>query len=145
MVYLGADHGGFSLKEKIKEWLTEWGVVFKDVGAYQIDPDDDYPAYAVAVSRSVVDDPDGQGILVCRSSGGMIIAANKIRGIRAVAVFDEKSAKHAREHNNANVIGLSGDWISDDDAKKIVEVFLSTSFSSEIRHHRRVEQIDAIA
>jgi ribose 5-phosphate isomerase B len=83
----------------------------------------------------------GKGILFCRSSGGVVIAANKVKGIRAVAAWDEKSAMHAREHNDANIIAIAGDWTDEESAKKIVKIFLETEFTKEDRHVRRINQI----
>lgn len=144
MIYLGSDHGGFPLKEKIKSWLSEWGLEYEDVGALTLDPTDDYPDYAHLVAQKVNDNPINRGIVVCRSGGGMIIAANKDRGIRAVYIFDEKSARHAREHNDANVAGLAADWISEQDAKNAVNTFLHTLFSEEPRHARRVSKLESV-
>lgn len=149
MIYLGADHGGFLLKEKLKAYLKKENYVFKDLGNLILDDDDDYPKYAFSVAEKVgkEDNPDkpwkdrAKGILLCRSSGGVIIAANKVRNVRAVSVFDEKSVRHSREHNDANVIALSGDWTAEKNAEKIVKVFLETEFSKEDRHKRRLEMI----
>lgn len=141
MIYLGADHGGFPLKEKVKGWLEEWKQPYEDIGAKKLDPEDDYPQFAFAVAEKVAAAPEHLGILFCRSSGGVIIAANKVPFIRAVACWDELSARHSREHNHANVIALAGDWTSDEVAKKIVETFLHTKGSEEARHLRRIEQI----
>lgn len=149
MIYLGADHGGFKLKEKIKVWLAEWKLPFEDVGAHTLDPEDDYPQFAFAVAEKVADADDmnaewklrPKGILICRSAGGMVIAANKIKDIRAVAAQNETQAKHAREHNDANIIGISGDWTSEADTKKIIKIWIDTEFSREARHDRRVRQI----
>jgi ribose 5-phosphate isomerase B len=149
MIYLGADHGGYELKEKLKVFLKKENYVFKDLGNLTFESDDDYPKYAFSVAERVSKEDNSskpwkertKGILLCRSSGGVIIAANKVKNVRAVSVFDEKSSKHSREHNDANVIALSGDWTSEKDAEKIVKVFLETDFSSEERHKRRLEMI----
>lgn len=149
MIYLGADHGGYELKEKIKSWLTEWKLKFEDLGAHKMDPEDDYPQFAFAVGEHVGMEDDAlspwpkraKGILACRSAGGVVIAANKMRDVRAVAVTDVKSAKHSREHNDANVLALSGDWMTDTQAKEIVKTWLDTEFSKEERHTRRINQI----
>ena len=149
MIFLGADHGGFPLKEKIKEWLTEWGMAFTDLGAKTLQEDDDYPTYAFAVGEEIgsTDRPElpwkdrPKGILSCRSAAGVVIAANKVRSVRAVAVFDELSAKHSREHNDANVLALSGDWTKEEDAKKMIKIWLETEFSNEERHKRRLLEI----
>ena len=113
-IFLGADHGGFQFKEVLKNWLQDCGHEVIDCGADELDPTDDYPIIAEIVSRAVVaaeqENQSPVGILICRSGGGMVIAANKIAGIRAVEVFNENSARHAKEHNNANVISLAADW-----------------------------------
>lgn len=140
-IYLGADHGGFPLKEKVKTWLTQWRYAFEDKGAVSLNPDDDYPDFAFAVADAVAKNEQDRGILICRSSGGMVIAANKVCGVRAVAVFDEKGAKMAREHNNANILGLSGDWLDEEKAKAIVKTFITTQFSQDARHQRRLDKI----
>ena len=154
MVYLGADHGGFHLKEKIKEWLTAWGYEWEDLGNQALDANDDYPLFASAVAKKVTEEervlkgyvplPErSRGILACRSAAGMVIAANKVKGVRAVAVFNQESAKHSREHNDANVLGLSGDWLTDDQAKDIVKTWLETEYTHEERHERRIQKIIA--
>lgn len=142
-IYLGADHGGFELKEKIKEWLVEQKYEVEDCGAFAYDAEDDYPDFTFPVAQKVAADATGKdrGILICRSSGGVIIAANKVKGIRAVSVLDELSAQHACEHNNANIIGLSGDWSSEEQAKAATLAFLTTPFSGAERHARRLQKI----
>lgn len=145
MIYLGADHGGFELKEKIKLWLTEWGMAYEDCGNEKYDASDDYPAFAFAVAKKVAKDSErNKGVLACRSAAGMVIAANKVKGIRAVSVFDEESAKHSRTNNDANVVALSGDWLKDDKAKNVLNVWLQTDFSHEERHMKRIEDIKTI-
>ena len=149
MIYIGADHGGYELKEKIKQWLSEWKLQYVDCGAHTVDPEDDYPQFAFSVAEAVSHEDNmtkswskrTKGILVCRSAGGMVIAANKVKDIRAIAVTDLKSAKHSREHNDANVLGLSGDWMNEKQAKEIIKMWLDTEFSNEARHKRRINQI----
>ncbi len=149
MIYLGSDHGGYGLKEKIKKFLREESCKFRDLGNLVFDRGDDYPDFAFAVAEKIGKEDDSRkkwaerakGILFCRSSGGMIIAANKVKNVRAVAVFDDMSARHAREHNDANVIALSGDWTDEREAEKIVSAFLETEFSGEERHRRRLDKI----
>ena len=139
---MGADHGGFALKERVKEWLTEWGYAWEDLGNTEHREDDDYPQFAFAVGENVGRQEDARGILGCRSAGGMVIAANKAKGARAVNVHDVKSAVHARENNNANIAVLSGDWLEEEEAKKILKTFLKTEFTGEERHKRRIKQIE---
>jgi len=141
MIFLGSDHGGFELRNKIIEYLSQQGYDYQDLGNTEYNKDDDYPDYAFKVAEAVAKNKDSKGILLCRSAGGVIIAANKVKGVYAIAVTDVKSAKHAREHNNANVIGLSGDWMTEQQAKEIVKVFLETEFTKQDRHVRRINKI----
>ena len=149
MIYLGSDHGGYELKEKIKHFFDKSDYEYIDLGDKTFDKNDDYPDYAYSVAEKVgkEDDPSkkwaerAKGILFCRSSGGMIIAANKVKNIRAVSVFDVKSAKHSREHNDANIIALAADWIKEKEAEKILKIWLKTEFSNEERHKRRLDKI----
>lgn len=146
-IIIGSDHGGFEQKNALKQWLESEGYQVEDVGAHQFDPNDDYPQVAFGVAERVVATEEQitqtgvVGILICRSSGGVTIAANKVAGARAVSIFDEKSAIHAKEHNNANIVALSGDWISTERAKEIVQVFLTTNYQKDARHERRIAQI----
>lgn len=154
MIYLGSDHGGFDLKEKIKKWLTQDKFEWEDLGNKVYDPLDDYPHYAFSVARKVANQQNlnlggnlswkerSKGILVCRSAAGMVIAANKIKGIRAVAVSGRQAAIQCRLHNDANVIALSGDWLKDEEAREILAVWLNTEFSREEKHARRIKQIE---
>lgn len=161
MIYLGSDHGGFDLKEKIKNWLTEWEYSFEDLGNKVYDKEDDYPLYAFAVAEKVAKEEknlpagrqDGKvyptpwkerpkGILCCRSAAGMVIAANKVKGARATTVFDLRSARHCRLHNDVNILALSGDWLEDYKVKEILKTWLTTEFSGEERHRRRLKQIE---
>ena len=142
MIYVGADHGGFALKEQLKQWLTAWQMPWVDVGAKTLDSEDDYPEFAFAVAEAVAQQPnEHRGILACRSAAGVVIAANKVVGVRAVAPLTVEAAQHAREHNNANVIGLSGDWLTASAVQEIVKQWLATPFSEAERHQRRINQI----
>lgn len=141
MIYLGSDHGGFELKESIKEFLKNKKYDYKDLGNLVYDKSDDYPKYAFKVAETVSKEKNSLGILFCRSSGGVVIAANKVNGIRAVSAHDIKTAEHAKEHNNANILALPGDWITKEEAVKIVGIFLKTEFTKEERHIRRLNEI----
>lgn len=144
MVYLGADHGGYQLKEELKVWLAENNIPGEDMGAHSFDPEDDYPDFIIPVAKKIASDPHSLGIIIGRSGNGEAIAANKVKGIRAALCLNEEMARKAREHNNANIISLGADYISQDEAKKIVKVFISASFSNEARHIRRIEKIKTI-
>jgi len=139
-IYLGSDHAGFQLKEKIKNWLNNKNIPYKDLGNTTYDPKDDYPDFAEKVTNTVVK-TNSLGILLCGSAQGMCIAANKIKGARAVIPFSLKEACLAREHNDANIICLSGWYTHFHRATRILERFLTTSFSQEPRHIRRLNKI----
>ncbi len=150
-IIIGADHGGYDLKEKIKRFLTKKGLEFEDAGALSMDPQDDYTDFAIKVAKKVGQaetrkefQEDIKGLLLCRTAAGMVIAANKIKGARAVAAFDEASAKHSREHNASNILALSGDWLNEEKAKKVLEAWIETPFSREERHVRRLKKITKI-
>jgi glycine hydroxymethyltransferase len=139
-VALGADHGGFELKEAIKEHLKGLGLRVNDIGTHSLDSTD-YPDYGHAVAQMVADHQVELGILFCTTGVGMSIAANKVPGVRAALVFDEKTAQLAREHNNANVLCLSGRSTSAAQARKITEAFLASRFEGG-RHERRVRKLE---
>ncbi len=138
---LGADHGGFELKEVVKQYLTQRGVSVADLGAHSKQPSDDYPDFAQLVGQSVANHKAELGVLICTSGIGMSIAANKINGVRAALVADEQSASLARQHNDANVICLGANHTPPDAAKKIVEAFLNAHFEGG-RHERRVIKME---
>lgn len=141
-IFLGADHGGFEMKEEIKVWLQAEGYEVEDCGNAQMDANDDYPEYAFVAAEKVVQSTiPSYGILFCRSGGGMVIAANKVKGVRAVDVFDMTSAIHARTNNDANVISLGADWMDPREARLIIQNFLQTEYLGEERHARRIEKI----
>ncbi len=139
-VYIGADHAGFKLKQELKKFLDQQGYKAMDVGAFELDPADDYPVYAYKAAKAA-SKSKAMGILVCGSAEGVCIAANKVKGIRAVAVWTLRNARLSREHNDANILCLSGWELSLNNAKKIVKAWLETGFSGQERHKRRLEEI----
>ena len=141
-IYIGSDHAGYKLKNKLKKFLDTLGVTYADVGNLKLDPKDDYPKYAKDVATLTVK-KKSFGILVCGTGQGVCIAANKIKGSRAVNVNTVKDAELTRLHNAANVLCLSGK-LKEDLAKKIIKKFLFTMFSNETRHARRVTQINKL-
>jgi len=140
-VALGADHGGFELKESVKRYLDQRGISVADFGAHSKQPADDYPDFAQLVGNSVANRKAELGILICTSGVGMSIAANKIPGVRAALVTDEQTASVARQHNDANVVCFGAKNTSPDHAKKIVEAFLNAHFEGG-RHERRVSKME---
>jgi glycine hydroxymethyltransferase len=140
-IALGADHGGYQLKEAIKQHLQSrgWGVV--DYGATSREASD-YPDYAHLVGNAVAATKNDYGILVCTSGVGMCITANKVPGVRAALVFDEQMAGQARQHNNANVLCIGAKYTEHDAALRIVESFLNSTFEGGGRHERRVNKME---
>ncbi len=136
---IGADHAGFEYKEAIKQWLTEQGWTIADKGTHSLDSTD-YPDYAHPVASMVENGEAGVGILICGSAEGVSITANKHQGIRAALVWNTEVAALSRQHNSANIICLPARFVSLDDAKKMVEIFLSTEFEGG-RHQNRVDKI----
>ena len=141
-VAVGADHGGFALKEEVKAHLTRLGYPFRDLGTFSTDPVD-YPDVALAVARAVRAGEARLGILVDGAGLGSAMAANKVRGIRAAPCTDPAAARNAREHNDANVLTLGARFVDVPRMREIVEVFLATQCTEE-RHRRRVQKIEAI-
>lgn len=144
-IYLGADHGGFELKEKFKEYIHHNHQILEieDCGAFISDPQDDYPPVAFCVAEKVSVSPihDSLGILLCRSGSGVVIAANKVKNIRAVELYNEQIAAHAKSHNHANVIAFSGDYLSFTEMIIFFEIFIKTLPDLDERHKRRIQQI----
>jgi RpiB/LacA/LacB family sugar-phosphate isomerase len=144
MIYLGSDHAGFKLKEKIKKYLAGLGVKFEDLGALKLNPKDDYPDYGARVAEGVAVNPKkNKGILVCGSAEGMGMVANKFKGVRAAVVYNEETSRLSREHNDANVLSISGWKLNEAKMKKIVKAFLETKFAGG-RHARRLKKIAEI-
>ncbi|MDO8495702.1 MAG: RpiB/LacA/LacB family sugar-phosphate isomerase [bacterium] len=141
MIYLGADHRGFALKEKMKYWLLDWGYEYEDLGAAEVDPQDDYPDYAKAVAEKVVSGTDHRGILICGSGIGVAVAANKVVGVRAGTATNYEQVASAVNDEDLNILALPADFLNEDEAKEITEAFLKAKFSSAERHIRRLNKI----
>ena len=139
-ILIGSDHAGFKLKNSMKLYLSQLGVEFKDLGAFKLKKEDDYPVYAFKVGKEVARNKS-LGILFCGSSHGMCITANKVKGIRAVAVNNITDAVLTREHNNANILCLSGWNTKKEKAQKIIKTWLFTMFTNEKNHKRRIKMI----
>ena len=141
-IYIGSDHAGFKLKEKMKLFLDKSEKYFwTDLGAHKLKQGDDYLNYAMDVAKAVVFNKDSFGILICGSGHGVCIVANKVKGIRAALCENLRDAYNSRNDDDANVLCLQGRYTKVEDAKKIVKKFLETNFSGEARHLRRVNQI----
>lgn len=138
-IYLGADHAGFELKNTIKDHLLAGGYEVIDCGAHVYDADDDYPAFCIAAAQGVVDNPGSLGIVLGGSGNGEQIAANKVKGARCALAWSVETARLAREHNNAQLIGIGGRMHSDAEALAIVDAFLDQAWSGNPRHQRRID------
>jgi len=140
-VYLGSDHAGFELKTRLIEWLAAAGHEPVDCGPETYVHGDDYPPYVMHAAHGVVGDPGSLGIVIGGSGNGEQIAANKIPGIRAALAWTDETAELARQHNDANVLSLGARMCTTDEAIGFARVFVSTPFSGEPRHARRLAMI----
>lgn len=145
MIYIGADHRGFELKQRIYKRLVDEGYQVTDLGNDHLDPKDDYVDFAHKVADAVANDPDvNKGVLLCGSGAGVDIVANKVPGIRSALVFDVARSKQAREHEDVNIISLPADTLDEETAWEIIRTFLETSFSGEERHIRRLDKLEQV-
>jgi ribose 5-phosphate isomerase B len=140
-VYLGSDHAGFELKQHLANHLTKQGYDVVDVGPHVYDPEDDYPPYCLATGAKVVADPGSLGIVIGGSGNGEQIAANKIEGVRSALAWKVDIAQLARQHNDANVLAIGAREHTLDEAASFAEAFLTTPFSGNERHARRIAEL----
>ncbi|MGZ4428965.1 MAG: ribose-5-phosphate isomerase [Nocardioidaceae bacterium] len=142
-VHLGSDHAGLELKEHLLNWLADHGYEPVDHGPFVYDALDDYPVFCLRAAEAVADEDGSLGVVIGGSGNGEQIAANKVKGVRAALVWSEETAVLAREHNDANVVSVGGRMHSVEDMTRFVEVFLSTPYSKEERHTRRIGMLSA--
>ena len=140
-IVVGADHGGFHLKEELVEWLRAEGHNVQDVGAHKYDQDDDYPDFAIGATKQIIDGNASRGIVICGSGVGASIAANKIDGIRASVCHDSYSAAQGVEHDDMNVLCIGARVIGYELARLIVESFINSTYSGDERHQRRLNKL----
>lgn len=140
-VHLGSDHAGFELKAHLCEWLREQDYDVVDHGPVEYDPVDDYPPYVLRAAQAVVNDTGSLGVVIGGSGNGEQIAANKVAGVRAALAWNDDTAGLSREHNDANVISIGARMHSPDEAARLLERFLTTAFSGDARHARRIAMI----
>lgn len=149
-VYLGADHQGFYLKNRIRDYLTKAGYYVTDYSSEHFDPDDDFPQYAQAAARRVVDEEDDTdvAILICGGGQGMAMAANRIKGVRAIVATTAEDARYGRNDNDANVLCLPARILDHDYNepvwKDVVDTFLTTPFAGAERYIRRNRELDQL-
>lgn len=143
MLAIGCDHGGYELKNAILKHLDEKGIEYKDFGTYS-DDSVDYPVYAEKVAKAVSSGKYELGLLFCGTGIGISMAANKIKGIRAACCSDKFSVEMTRLHNNANILCLGGRVVTFEQGIELVDIFLSTPFSGDERHQRRIDLVSAL-
>lgn len=139
---IGCDHGGFELKEAVREYLDQHGVAYEDFGTYNTDSVD-YAPIAAKAARAVAEGRADMGVLICSTGLGISMAANKVKGIRAAVCTNEFCAEMTRRHNNANILCMGGMVVDRETALKILDIFLNTGFDGG-RHQRRIDQIAQI-
>ena len=140
-VYIASDHAGFELKQHLAGHLGEAGHDVVDVGPRVYDAEDDYPPYCLAAATRVVADPGSLGVVIGGSGNGEQIAANKVAGVRSALAWKVEIAQLARQHNDSNVLAIGGRQHPLDEATAMAEAFLTTPFSGNERHARRIAQL----
>lgn len=145
-IYIGADHHGFYLREKLISFLKNKGYEVEDEGDSRLDPADDFPVFAQRVATKVLssDDKDARGILLCGSGQGMCMAANRFKGIRSALIYDHESARSSRNDDNSNIACLPAKVIETQEAMALVDVWLRTPFANAPRYVRRLKALDQL-
>lgn len=145
-IYIASDHSGFELKKALTGHIRSKGFEVEDVGAHVYDKDDDYPDFIGACVQKVANDPGSLGIVIGGSGQGEAMAANKVKGIRAALYYgkDLDIIKLSKEHNNANVLSFGARFLTEDEAKEAVDLWLETKFSGDERHSRRIGKISKL-
>ncbi len=140
-IHIGSDHAGLELKAALVSYLQGKGHDVTDHGPHEYDAVDDYPDFCIPAAIATVKDPSSLGIVLGGSGNGEQIAANKVKGVRAALAWNIETAKLARDHNNANVVGIGGRMHSIEECKAIIDAFVATPFSNDERHIRRINKI----
>jgi ribose 5-phosphate isomerase B len=154
-IYIGSDHAGYELKEKLKKYIVELNYEVEDKGAFSLNNDDDYPDFIIPVAIAVTKDTDSLGIVLGASGQGEAICANKINGIRSIVYYGGNGYQKdlngneigivagGRKHNHANILSLGARFINEEQAKDAVKIFLETDIENDERHIRRINKIEA--
>ena len=140
-IHIGSDHAGLELKGALVEYLESKGHHVTDHGPFEFDAVDDYPDFCIPAAIATVADHGSLGIVLGGSGNGEQIAANKVKGVRAALAWSVETAQLAKEHNNANVVGIGGRMHSIDECKAIIDAFIETPFTNDERHIRRINKI----
>lgn len=140
-IVIGADHAGYALKLQLMEMLNAQGHKLVDIGAFEIDPNDDYPDFAKLLAQHIASEQGERGIMICGSGVGASVATNKVRGARGAVCHDTYSAHQGVEHDDMNVLCLGSRIVGIEVAREIVNAFISAKFSGEERHQRRLDKV----
>ena len=143
-LFIGTDHRGYHLKERIKVWLIELGFDIHDVGAFVLSPNDDYTDYASAVALNVSKTQYAQGIVFCGSGVGVDIVANKVDGVRSGYAASVEEVESARRDDDIHVLAVAADFTDEEKAKHLIQTFLATKYAKIERHERRLKEISKI-
>lgn len=143
-VYIGTDHRGFELKQHLVAWLSQHGHVVDDCGNSVLDPQDDFVDFAAQVGRKVAANPASRGIVICGSGAGVVMAANKIAGVRCSLALNVDAARHAHVHEKMNVLALASDYQSKDEAEEYIAAFLNAEYAPVERFERRLAKLAAL-
>lgn len=144
IIAVACDHGGYPLKAELVQLLESLGHEVRNLGAHELDPADDYPDYARYVGQAIQHGHADRGVIICGSGVGACVAANKLKGVRAGLCHDTYSARQCVEHDDVNVLCLGARIIGVELARELIRAFISTVFSGEERHTRRLEKVNAI-
>jgi len=143
LLFLATDHRGLKLKNQLKNWLISKKIPFKDLGAYEYLPDDDYPDYAKLISGKVLETDENRGVIFCGSGAGVSIACNKIKGIRSAIGFNHQQVESFTAHDHINVLAIAADHTSKFKCFQLFKSFLKTDFSQEERYLKRLGKIES--
>lgn len=145
-IFIGADHNGFQIKEKLEQWLKTQNYEVIDVGGDRLNPDDDYPEFASKLVTAMLasEDPEPLGILLCGSGQGMAMAANRFKGIRAALVWNKKTAEMSRHDDDANVLCLSAWELNEESVIDVTQTWLQTPYGRAARYIRRIKELDSL-
>ena len=140
-IYISSDHGGFEMKNYLIAHQNEIGVEFEDLGPYELNHHDDYPDFATALGEKVASEANAAGVLICRNGNGVCIAANKVKGVRAGLSWTSFHSRSLKNDDNTNVLCLSADFLENEKALEIIGTWVTTPYSDEPRHNRRIQKI----
>ena len=142
-IFLASDHAGFELKEKIEEFLKSKSYEVENLDPNSFDKDDDYPDFIYPAAKKVSENPGSRGIIFGKSGQGEAVVANKMSGIRTVVFYggNDEIIKLSREHNDSNILSIGAGFVTEVEAKRVIEIWLITDFSGDERHIRRIEKI----